>query len=71
MPVFRGKMHLEFSLGVGYLFSRATHYEVYEYKGRGYRNKNYRKKFGYFGPLKANVSLVLPIRLKPSKATAR
>ena len=64
MPIFRGKMHLELSLGVGYLYSRAHHYKVFEEGGRGYRDRDVRKIFEYVGPLKANVSLVVPILLK-------
>lgn len=62
MPVCRGKMHMEFALGIGYFYSRATHYEVYEPGGKGYRDRGIRKIFQYFGPMKANVTLVVPIR---------
>ena len=64
MPVCRGKLHMEFSLGIGYFYSRATHYEVYEEGGRGYRDKDIRKIFQYFGPTKANVTLVWPLKRK-------
>ena len=64
MPVFKRKMHMEFSLGVGYFFSRATAYDVFEPGGRGYRDKNIRKRITYFGPLKAGVTLVWPIKTK-------
>ena len=63
IPIFKGKLHLEFSLGVGFLYSEATHYEVFEEGGRGYRDKDFRKKIEYFGPLKAGVALVVPFRL--------
>lgn len=62
-PVFGGRMHLELSLGVGYLYSRATAYDVFVRGGKGYRDKNFRQVYRYFGPLKANVSLVLPLRI--------
>ncbi len=61
MPIFRGKLHLELSLGIGYFYSRATSYEVFERGGNGYRDKNYRKNVNYFGPLKATVAFVLPL----------
>ena len=67
MPVFRGKMHLELSLGVGYFYSKATHYDVFESGGKGYREKDYRRIFGYFGPLKASVALVVPLKVGRSK----
>ena len=62
-PIFKGKLHLELSFGIGYFYSRATHYEVFQEGGRGYREKDYRRIFQYFGPLKASVALVLPLRL--------
>ena len=67
MPVCRGHLHLEFALGVGYFYSRATHYEVNPDDRRGYRDKDYRKIFQYFGPLKANVTLVVPLKRKVNK----
>lgn len=70
-PIFKGRAYLEFALGIGYFYSKATHYQVYERAGRGYRDKNSRKIFRYFGPLKANVSLVVPIRKTKTKVTDR
>ena len=67
MPVFRGKMHLELSLGVGYFYSKATHYDVFESGGKGYRDKDFRKIFEYFGPLKASVAFVVPLKVGRSK----
>ena len=61
IPIFRGKMHLEFSVGVGYFHSKATHYDVFESGGKGYREKDFRRIFNYFGPLKAGVALVVPL----------
>lgn len=61
-PIFKKRLHLELSLGVGYFYSRATRYEVYEEGGKGYRDKDFRKVYQYIGPLKANVSLVIPLR---------
>ncbi len=61
-PIFKGRMHLEFSFGIGYLYTRATQYEVYVRGGKGYRDKNFRKNIQYFGPLRASISLVLPLR---------
>ena len=60
---FKGKMHLEFYFGVGYLYTRAKRYEVFEREGKGYYNKDFRKKVTYFGPIRAGISLVLPIKM--------
>ena len=71
MPILQGKARLELSLGVGYFYSKATHYEVYGWNGRGYRDKDFRKIFEYVGPLKANVTIVVPIRVPWNKTADR
>lgn len=70
-PLCRGRVHLEFSLGVGYFYSKATQYEVFERGGRAYRDKNFRKIYEYFGPLKAAISLVVPLRVTRKITVAR
>lgn len=67
-PIFKGKMHLELSLGVGYFYSNSIHYRVYEEGGKGYHDRLYRNKRSYIGPLKASVSLVLPLQGGKSKS---
>lgn len=69
--IFRGAAHLELSLGLGYFYSKATRYEVFERGGAGYRDKNFRKVFRYFGPAKANVTLVFPIKDTRTKTKSR
>lgn len=71
IPIFKKKLHLEFSFGVGFLYSWARHYNVYEEGGKAYRNKNFRKRFSYFGPLRASVSLVIPIKWTTKKVEYR
>ena len=71
IPIFKKKLHLEFSFGVGFLYSWARHYNVYEEGGKAYRNKNFRKRFSYFGPLRASVSLVIPIKWTTTKTVYR
>lgn len=67
-PIFKGKMHLELCLGVGFFHTWARKYHVYEEGGKGYRdNKNYRKRVTYFGPLRAGVNLVVPIKWTTKK----
>ena len=60
--IFKQRMHLELSVGVGYFYSKSTHYQVFEDGGKGYRDKDFRKIFQYFGPLKAGVALVYPLK---------
>ena len=64
----RKQLHFEFSLGVGYIYSEARQYTVIEANGPLISDK-VTKKVGYFGPTKANISLVVPIfqKVKPIK----
>lgn len=66
-PVFGGRLRLELSLGIGYLYSRATKYEVFVREGKGYRDKNFRKNISYFGPLRAGVTLAVPIKIRVNR----
>lgn len=63
----RKQIHLEFSLGFGYIYSQARKYTVIEAQGPLISDK-ITKKVGFFGPTKANVSLVVPIfqKVKPN-----
>ena len=70
-PICRGRLHLELSLGVGYFHSRATSYQVYEHGGKGYRDKDFRKNIKYFGPLKAAVTLMVPLYVTRTKNVVR
>ena len=60
-------VHFEFSLGVGYIYSQARKYTVIEANGPLISDK-ITKTIGFFGPTKANISLVVPIfqRVKPN-----
>ena len=60
MPVFNNRMHLEFTVGLGYLYSYARPYDVFESGGKAFR-EGYAKNIHWAGPLKAGVSLVVPI----------
>lgn len=70
-PIFHGRMHLELSVGIGYFYSRATAYDVFQRGGKGYRDSNFRKVYQYFGPAKANVSVVVPLRWRTHKQADR
>ena len=63
----RKQLHFEFSLGVGYIYSEARKYTVIE-SGSPLISDKITKKIGFFGPTKANISLVVPIfqKVKPS-----
>lgn len=65
-------IHFEFSLGVGYIYSQARKYTVIESAGPLISDK-ITQKIGYFGPTKANISLVVPIfqKVKPNDKEAK
>lgn len=64
VPVFKGKMHMEFELGVGYIHSMNTPYECLVLGEVCYRLPGERKRVDWFGPTRAQVSLVLPVYVK-------
>lgn len=63
LPICNDKLHLEFTIGIGYLYSYVKPYEVLEDGGLAYK-LGYTKNFHWFGPTKAGVSLVVPITTK-------
>lgn len=63
MPIFNDKVNLEFNIGAGYMYSYARPYEVFEPGGKAFK-EGFIKNVHWFGPLKAGVSLVVPIRVK-------
>ena len=67
IPVFKNKLRLEFSLGLGFFLSRAREYRVYESGGQAYSDKDMAKDISYFGPVKAGVSVVVPITITRKK----
>lgn len=63
LPIFNDIMHIEFSIGLGYLYSFVQPYNVYEDGGLAFKT-GYTERFSWWGPTKAAVSLVLPIQIK-------
>jgi len=63
-PIFKGRMHMELELGVGYIYSKATPYECLAPGDVCYRIPGPRKTVNWFGPTRAQFSLVLPIYVK-------
>lgn len=61
LPLFNDKIHFEFTVGLGYIFSNMRPYDVFESGGKAYK-VDYTKDFHWFGPTKAAVSIVVPIR---------
>jgi hypothetical protein len=67
VPIFKGRLHLEFQLAVGFIHSLAQPYDVKEWGGHLIRRKDVKKDFNYFGPTKIGISIVLPITRKETK----
>ena len=63
LPVCKDRLHLEFSLGLGYIYSYVRPYNVFVDGGLAYKT-DYTERFSWFGPTKASVSLVVPIKFK-------
>ena len=63
-PVFRGRMHLELELSLGYILSRNQAYECVIKGGECYRTGEGRKIMNWLGPTRAQISLVYPIYVK-------
>lgn len=63
-PIFDGRMHVELELGVGFIYSSAQQYECLVKGGYCYRVPGERRQIPWFGPTRAQVSLVLPIYVK-------
>lgn len=60
-PIFRGRMHLEFELGLGYIWSTGRPYDCLEPGGVLYHRPGVTKNFSWIGPTRAQFSLVVPI----------
>ncbi|MBR4822072.1 MAG: DUF3575 domain-containing protein [Bacteroidales bacterium] len=63
VPVFKGRLHLELELGLGYIWSAALPYDCPEPGGPIYHRKGVTKYIRWFGPTRAQVSLAVPICL--------
>lgn len=60
-PLFRGRMHLEAELGLGYIRSTARPYDCFEPGGRIYHRKGVTQNTTWVGPTRVQLSLVFPI----------
>ncbi len=61
VPLFRGRMHLEAELGLGYIWSTARPYDCFEPGGLIYHRKGVTKNTTWVGPTRVQLSLVFPI----------
>lgn len=63
LPVCDGKLHMEFTVGLGYIYSKLRPYDVFETGGKAFK-RGYSENFHWVGPTRAAVSLVVPIKAK-------
>lgn len=61
LPLFKEKIRLEFELGFGHIWSLAQPYDVFEPGGKAYIRENVMDKISWWGPTRAQISVVLPI----------
>lgn len=68
LPVFHGKMHLEFEVGLGMIYSQSQPYNCFFEYGECIRQTGVTKIVRWFGPTRAQVSLVVPVYVKGRRA---
>ena len=61
LPLFNGLIHLEFELGLGYIYSRAIPYRFIG--DECYLENNITRQIHWAGPTRAQVSVVLPVHV--------
>lgn len=66
-PIFKGKMRLQFELGIGYIYSPARVYDCFEEGGKLFKRRGTMQYTRWFGPTRAQVSFVIPIYGKDRK----
>lgn len=59
-PINRGRWRLAVGAGAGYMRVRLREYEVYERGGDLFRTGEYSRRVNYWGPLRADVTLIIP-----------
>lgn len=72
IPVAKGKLRMEFNLGIGWIHTVARHYTPTEDYTELIRDPGIKhRKYNFFGPTRASVSFVVPIRVKVRKGGDR
>ena len=66
-PLFGGRMHMELELGVGFIYSTAQPYDCFAEGEKCYRRVGVQENVRWWGPTRAQISLVLPIYGKAKK----
>lgn len=66
-PIFHGAMHMEIELGLGFIYSDAQPYDCYEPYGDCFRRPSERRIVRWYGPTRAQLTLVVPFYHKPKQ----
>lgn len=64
VPLWEGRLHLEFELGVGYIRSVARPYDNYQEGGKCFRRPGVQQYVNWWGPTRAQISLVVPLYVR-------
>jgi len=71
LSLAKGALQMQFNIGLGYMYSYARTYDVFEYGGKLYRRQNGDVNINWFGPIRAGVTLVVPIYSRYKKDTEK
>jgi hypothetical protein len=66
-PIFGGRMHLEAEIGIGFIYSKAKGYECLVHDDVIYHSSGRDRVITWFGPTRAQLSLVVPIYVHARK----
>lgn len=68
LPVAKGKLRMEFNVGLGYIYTVARHYTPTDNYGELIKDPGIKhRKYNFFGPTRASVSFIVPIRVRTAK----
>lgn len=71
LPIFRNRLRLEFELGLGYIYSVARPYDCFVAGEKCFRRPGVKDYIRWWGPTRAQVSVVVPIYGKIKKGGER
>lgn len=65
VPIAKDKLRMAFNIGLGYIYTQARHYTPTDDYSDLIRDPGIRfQKFNFFGPTRASISFIIPIRAK-------
>lgn len=67
LSIFKGHVHLEFGIGLGFIMAVSRPYNVYEEGGPGYVQAGVRRYDTWYGPTRLSINVVVPLYFKSKK----